>query len=128
VATHGDRERGDWCARFTNEVDYLVGPHYCVIKGDAHHAADETRCCAAHAFDVFRLPFEFERTRFARASAETHDAFVEVSLRLWRKPLSELTNRFVADQARIVIDGQRVRFAIDCGSHDTRWHLEEMAW
>jgi hypothetical protein len=88
----GDRERSDRCTRFTNEVDYLLGPQYCVIKGDAHHAADKGSCRAAHAFDVFRLSFEFERTRFARASAETHYAFVEASLRLRCEPLGDLTN------------------------------------
>ena len=65
----GDCERSDRCARFTDEADYLFGPQYRVIKGDAHHAADEARCRAAHAFDFFRLPFEFECTCFARTSA-----------------------------------------------------------
>jgi len=54
-----------------------------------------------------------------RSSVEPHQAFVEAPAGL--PPLGDPLHRFIADPAKVVIDGQRARVGIHRGPQNTRF-------
>jgi hypothetical protein len=76
-----------------------------LVEGHTHHTADESGSRSAHSFDFLGFLFESESTGFACAAIEPHHALVKAASRLWRESPGNLSDRFVADEARIVLDG-----------------------